>query len=135
MSNTPIPSISAHFASLPAPRGVASRTPHRLLDIIVITICAVTCGADSWVAVEAFGRAKCNWLATFLELPEGISSHDTFGRMFAAIDATKFEQCFTHWICSAIEMTQGQVIAVDGKQVRRSYGTRDNKAAIHLVSA
>ena len=108
MSNTPISSISAQFASLPDPRRVDSRTPHKLLDIIVITICAVICGADSWVAVEAFGRAKYNWLATFLELPGGIPSHDTFGRVFAAIDSAKFEQCFTHWICSAIEVTQAK---------------------------
>ena len=135
MSDTPLPSIEAHFASLPDPRRVDSRTPHKLLDIIVITICAVICGADSWVAVEAFGRAKYKWLNTCLALPEGIPSHDTFGRVFAAIDSSKFERCFTHWICSAIEVTQGQVIAVDGKQLRRSYDTRDNKTAIHLVSA
>ena len=135
MSDTPISSIEAHFGSLADPRRVDSRTPHKLLDIIVITICAVICGADSWVAIESFGQAKYKWLATFLELPEGIPSHDTFGRVFAAIDSTKFEGCFINWICGAIEVTQGQIIAVDGKQLRGSYDTFDNKAAIHLVSA
>ena len=106
-----------------------------MLDSIAVTICAVICGADSWVAVEAFGGAKYKWLAEFLELPKGIPSHDTFRRVFGAIDATKFEECFINWIRSAIEVTQGQVIAVDGKQLRRSYDTHNNRAAIHLVSA
>ena len=106
-----------------------------MLDIIVITICAVICGADSWVAVEAFGGAKYKWLAGFLELPKGIPSHDAFRRVFSAIDATKFEECFINWIRSTIKVTQGEVIAVDGKQLRRSYDTHNNKAAIHLVSA
>ena len=120
---------------MPDPRRVDCRTPHKLLDIIVITVCAVVCGADSWVAVEAFGGAKYKWLAEFLELPKGIPSHDTFRRVFGAIDATKFEECFINWIRSAIEVTQGQVIAVDGKQLRHSYDTHNNRAAIHLVSA
>ena len=135
MSNPPISSIEAHFESLPDPRRDDCRTPHKLLDIIVITICAVSCGADNWVAVQSFGVAKYKWLAGFLELPKGIPSHDTFRRVFSALEATKFEECFINWIRSAIEVTQGQVIAVDGKQLRRSYDTRNTKAAIHLVSA
>ena len=135
MSNPPISSIEAHFESLPDPRRDDCRTPHKLLDIIVITICAVICGADNWVAVQSFGDAKYKWLTGFLELPKGIPSHDTFRRVFSALDATKFEECFINWIRSAIEVTQGQVIAVDGKQLRRSYDTHNNKAAIHLVSA
>lgn len=135
MSNPPIASIEAHFESLPDPRRDDCRTPHKLLDIIVITICAVICGADNWVAVQSFGNAKYKWLAEFLELPKATPSHDTFRRVFSALDAIKFEECFINWIRSAIEVTQGQVIAVDGKQLRRSYDTRSNKAAIHLVSA
>ena len=135
MSNPPISSIEAHFESLPDPRRDDCRTPHKLLDIVVITICAVICGADNWVAVQSFGNAKYKWLAEFLELPKGTPSHDTFRRVFSALDAIKFEECFINWIRSAIEVTQGQVIAVDGKQLRRSYDTRSNKAAIHLVSA
>ena len=135
MSDSLISSIESHFESLPDPRRVDSRTPHKLIDILVITICAVICGADSWVAVEAFGHAKYKWLSKFLELPQGIPSHDTFGRVFAALDAAQFENCFLNWISRAIEVTQGEVIAVDGKQLRCSYDTTDNKAAIHLVSA
>ena len=104
-------------------------------DSVVITVCTVICGADSWVAVVAYGGAKYKWLAEFLELPKGIPSHGTFRRVFGAIDATKFEECFINWIRSAIEVTQGQVIAVDGKQLRRSHATHNNKSAIHLVSA
>ena len=106
-----------------------------MLNIVVITICAVICGADNWVAVQSFGNAKYKWLAECLELPKGTPSHDTFRRVFSALDAIKFEECFINWIRSAIEVTQGQVIAVDGKQLRRSYDTRSNKAAIRLVSA
>ena len=135
MSKPPISSIEAHFEPLPDPRRVDSRTPHKLLDIVVITICGVICGADDWVAIEAFGNAKYEWFARFLELPKGIPSHDTFRRVFSVMNAAKFEECFINWIRSAIEITQGQVIAVDGKQLRRSYDTHNNKAAIHLVSA
>ena len=135
MSNPPISSIEAHFESLPDPRRVDCRTPHKLLDIVVTTICAVICGADNWVAIEAFGNAKYEWLSKFLELPKGVPSHDTFRRVFSAMNAAKFEACFINWIRSAVEITQGQVIAVDGKQLRRSYDTHNNKSAIHLVSA
>ena len=84
MSNTPIPSIEAHFATLSDPR-VNRTKKHKLLDIIIIAICAVICGADGWVAVEAFGHAKHDWLATFLQLPYGIPSHDAFGRVFGVL--------------------------------------------------
>ena len=93
MSNTPIPSIEAHFATLSDPR-VNRTKKHKLLDIIIIAICAVICGADGWVAVEAFGHAKHDWLATFLQLPYGIPSHDTFGRVFGVLDSKQFERCF-----------------------------------------
>ena len=119
---------------MPDPRRDDCRTPHKWLDIIVITICAVICGADNWVAVQSFGDAKYKWLAGFLELPKGIPSYDTFGRVFSAIDTAKSEECFINWIRSAIEVTQGQVIAVDGKQLRCSYDTHHNRSAIHLVS-
>ena len=89
MSNTPIPSIEAHFATLSDPR-VNRTKKHKLLDIIIIAICAVICGADGWVAVEAFGHAKHDWLATFLQLPYGIPSHDTFGRVFGVLYHLQF---------------------------------------------
>ena len=134
MSNTPIPSIEAHFATLSDPR-VNRTKKHKLLDIIIIAICAVICGADGWVAVEAFGHAKHDWLATFLQLPYGIPSHNTFGRVFGVLDSKQFERCFFNWIAAVSELTQGEIIPIDGKQLRRSHDREDGKAAIHLVSA
>ena len=134
MSNTPIPSIEAHFATLSDPR-VNRTKKHKLLDIIIIAICAVICGADGWVAVEAFGHAKHDWLATFLQLPYGIPSHDTFGRVFGVLDSKQFERCFFNWISAISELTEGEIVPIDGKQLRRSHDREDGKAAIHLVSA
>jgi predicted transposase YbfD/YdcC len=108
---------------------------HQLLDIILIAICAVLCGAEGWVEVEAFGKAKKKWLKRFLALPHGIPSHDTFGRVFAALDAAKFQRCFLEWVQAVNVLTAGQVVAIDGKTLRRSHDQRQGKAALHLVSA
>ena len=94
---------------------------HKLLDIVVMAICAVICGADGWVEVEAFGHAKHKWLKTFLELPNGIPSHDTFGRVLGVLDPDQFQSCFLSWITAVSQVTQGQVIAIDGKTLRRSH--------------
>ena len=93
---------------------------HQLEDIILIAIVAVICGAEGWVDIEAFGKAKEEWLKTFLVLPNGIPSHDTFGRVFARIDAQGFEQCFLRWVHSLNEKISG-VVAIDGKTLRRSH--------------
>lgn len=137
MSNTPrVPTaaITDYFASLEDPR-IDRTKRHQLLDIIVIAICAVIGGADDWVAVEAFGNAKLPWFRTFLDLPNGIPSHDTFGRVFSRLNPERFEQCFLAWIQAVSELTQGQVIAFDGKVLRGSRERSLGKAGIDMVSA
>lgn len=134
MNDEPTAWISDHFASLEDPR--IDRTKlHQLLDIIIIAICAIICGADDWVEVELFGNAKLAWLKTFLELPNGIPSHDTFGRVFARLNAEQFQQCFLAWIQAVSEVTRGQVIAIDGKVLRGSCNRLLGKAGIDMVSA
>ena len=102
---------------------------------MTLTICAVICGADSFTAIEAFGQAKQRWLGQFLDLEHGIPSHDTIGRVFAGIDPEAFEECFLTWVEAACEATDGEVIAIDGKTLRRSYDRHAGKAALHMVSA
>lgn len=134
MKEQPIASIEHHFSGLEDPR--IDRTKlHKLLDIVVIAICAVVCGADSWVDVEVFGHAKQEWLKTFLELPNGIPSHDTFGRVFGLLDPDQFQRCFLSWIKAVSHITEGQVIAIDGKTLRGSYDKGLGKGAIVMVSA
>jgi predicted transposase YbfD/YdcC len=134
MVHEPLGSIRTHFAPLTDPR-VERTKRHDLLDIIVIAMCAVICGADGWVDVEEFGKAKLAWFRTFLALPNGIPSHDTFGRVFAALDPEQFQQCFLAWVRAVASLTAGQVVALDGKTVRRSHDRTNGKAAIHMVSA
>lgn len=126
--------LTRHFANLTDPR-VDRTKEHLLLDIIVMAICAILAGADGWVAVEAFGRAKEKWLRTFLELPNGIPSHDTFGRVFAALDPVEFQQAFASWIQAISARLNGEIVAVDGKTLRRSHDKGLGKNAIHMVSA
>jgi predicted transposase YbfD/YdcC len=126
--------LAEHFADLPDPRQRQNRE-HNFIDILVIAICAAICGADDWVAVEQFGCAKQSWFESFLELPSGIPTHDTFWRVFRHLDAEQFQACFIAWISSVQELTAGEVIAVDGKQLRRSHDAPAGKAAIHMVSA
>lgn len=134
VSETPLGHIERHFGQLKDPR-VERTKRHKLLDIIVITICGVICGADDWVNLEIFGNAKLEWFKTFLELPNGIPSHDTFGRVFAAINPQEFEKCFIEWVRTIYQLTQGQVIAIDGKQLRGSSMSEAGKSAIYMVNA
>lgn len=127
-------SITHAFAALPDPR-VERTKDHLLLDLLTIALCAVVCGADSFVEIEHFGNAKREWFATFLALPHGIPSHDTFGRVFAALDPDQFSRCFLDWVRATMPPSDGQVIAVDGKTARRSHDRSAGKAALHMVSA
>ena len=127
-------SLAAHFAALPDPRVRRTRR-HELTAILVMTVCAVICGADDWVAIARFGRAKRTWFRQFLPLPHGIPSHDTFGRVFAALDPQAFHAAFLAWVQSVATLLPGDVIAIDGKTLRRTFDTASQKAAIHMVSA
>ncbi len=129
-----IASLSEHFGRLEDPRE-EELVEHKLLDMLVIAVCAVICGADTWVEVETFGKARQVWLESFLDLPHGIPSHDTFGRLFARLSSYQFQRCFASWIQAVFTVSSGQVIAIDGKTLRRLYDRRCNKAAIHMVSA
>jgi len=98
---------------------------HRLSDILVITLCAVICGADTWTEVELFGQAKVDWLRTFLALSHGIPSHDTFGRVFARLNPDQLERCFQDWMQALAQASGGRLIALDGKTIRRSHENPD----------
>jgi predicted transposase YbfD/YdcC len=133
MEKTKRSDLRSYFATMEDPR-VERTKQHSLLDIIMIAICGVICGADGWVEIEQFGNEKYDWLKSFLELPNGIPSHDTFGRVFARLDPKQFEQCFFCWVDSLSEKVAG-VIAIDGKMLRRSHDGTNGKRALHMVSA
>jgi predicted transposase YbfD/YdcC len=121
------------FRSLQDPR--AGNARHPLGDLLAVAILAVLCGAEGWAAVEVWGCGQVQWLKTFLELPYGIPSHDTFDRVFGLIDPLAFEKCFTDWTAALIQNAQGLFIAVDGKTLRRSFKRAWSKTPVHLVSA
>jgi len=108
---------------------------HKLGDIFFITLCASICGADGWVAVETFGKAKEAWFTKVLSLEHGIPSHDTFGAVFSVIDTEEFSHCFSRWVSDLSDLSGGEIISIDGKCLRRSMDTNSNKAAIYMVSA
>jgi len=127
--------IIEYFSDLEDPRNHILKNRHKLMDIIVIAICGVICGADDWVAISDFGKAKLEWLSSFLELPNGIPSHDTFRRIFSMILPKQFQECFVGWMQSVAQITEGRIIPIDGKTLRHSYDSKSNTAAIHMVSA
>lgn len=134
VKNQSIGTLATHFADLDDPR-VVERCRHKLIDILVIGICTVICGGDDYPSMEAFGKAKKKWLSSFLELPNGIPTADTFWRVFGALDPEQFQACFLSWMKSVSQLCKGEIIALDGKQLRHSFDNGDKKAAIHMVSA
>jgi predicted transposase YbfD/YdcC len=109
---------------------------HKLHDILAVALCAVICGADGWAEVEVFARSKLAWFKTFLDLPGGVPSHDTFGRVFARLDPDAFERCFTAWVSAVAQVSDGRLISIDGKSIRRSLEHAwDRSGMAHLVSA
>lgn len=133
MTNRDVHPIVKHFGRLSDPRKDNKR--HKLIDIITIAICGVICNADSFEHIAEFGRAKYEWLKGFLELPHGIPSVDTFERIFSRIDPEEFKNCFMEWIRTICDLTNGEVVAIDGKTLRRSHDRSNGKSAIHMVSA
>ena len=126
--------IEEHFSKVNDPR-IDRRKEHKLIDIIVIAICAVICGAEGWTDIENFGNSKLPWLKTFLELPNGIPSHDTFGRVFSMLDAQQFQLAFYEWVLAVNEIVHGQIINIDGKRLAGSEDNFLGKRAIYMVSA
>lgn len=137
---SPLEQLRERFSALGDPR-VERTKLHRLMDIITIAICAVICGADDWVEIEEFGNEKRAFFDNFLVLPNGIPSHDTFGRVFARINPEQFQSCFLEWVQDLLSASAsrgnklGGVIAVDGKTLCGSRDTASGKGAIQMVSA
>lgn len=126
--------LISEFSKINDPR-LDRRKLHKLIDIFAITVCAVICGANTWNEIEQYGRSKDDWLKTFLELPNGIPSHDTIRRVFIIIDPKEFRTAFINWVDSIRPLLPETVIAVDGKTLRRSHDKTNGKSAIHMVSA
>lgn len=134
MEEDPLLSLRRHFEGLQDPRAARARR-HELLDIVVLALCGVICGADTWVDIADFGQAKQEWFQQFLHLPNGIPSHDTFGRVFARLDPEQLQGCLLAWAAALREASGGKLVALDGKTLRRSHDQASGKSALHLVSA
>ena len=127
------PSIQDHFIDLTDPRRREPTYP--LMNIVVMVLCAVVCGADDFVAIAKWARLKQDWLGKFLDMSAGVPSHDRFNAVFGALKPAEFERCLLSWVTALQDITDGQVVAIDGKTLRRSYDAASSKAAIHMVSA
>ena len=129
-----IENLAKYFSTIEDPR-CSGKVEHRLMDILVIAVCAVIACAESWDDIALYGRSKLAWLRTFLELPNGIPSHDTFRRMFMLIDPDTFEAGFTTWVGSLVVGFEREVVAIDGKTIRRSFDHGREQSPLHVVSA
>src|SRR5215212_6977452 len=130
----PVKNLVQHFGAVADPR-CGGKIEHRLTDILVIAVCTVIACAESWDDIALYGRSKLDWLRTFLELPNGIPSHDTFRRVFMLIDPEAFEAGFTAWTGSLMAGFEREVVAIDGKTIRRSFDRGRDQAPLHVVSA
>ena len=133
MPGTTSASIKEHFVDLTDPR--RGKITYPLINVVVIALCAVICGADDFVAIAKYGNVKRKWLGRFLDLSQGIPSHDRFNAILGAIRPAEFEKCLLSWITALHEITDGQLVAIDGKTLRRSFDAASSKTAIHMVSA
>ena len=130
--NIAVLDLKSYFCGMHDPR-IDRRKVHKMEDLIFISIACVLCGGESWYDMELYCELKYDWLKTILELPGGIPSHDTFNRFFTALCPKEFEQCFIKWTNSIVQRTDGEVISIDGKTMRR---TKESKnLAVHIVSA
>src|SRR6266508_1893232 len=134
MNEQPFASLEECFGDIRDPR-VEGRCDHCLVEILLVAVCAVLCGAESWSEVEEFGNTKVEWLKQYLRRPAGIPSHDTFSRVFRLLNADEFQRRFMRWVELHFTIAPGQVIAVDGKTARGSRDTFRGQEAIHWVSA
>jgi predicted transposase YbfD/YdcC len=130
----PETNILSYFKELDDPR-IEKNRKHPLMNVIAIAILGMICGADNWVDIERYGKAKQSWLGTFLDLRNGIPSHDTFGRVFRWLDAEQFQACFIAWTQSLCQVTKGQLVAIDGKKLCGSQDKAHGREGIWLVSA
>jgi DDE_Tnp_1-associated len=127
-------SLGFYLSAITDPR-VQRTQAHGFHDILMISICALLCGAENFVEFQRFGEAKRAWLAGFLKLPNGIPSHDTFGRVFALLDPRQFSECFTNWTRRLRQSFSAEIVAIDGKTLRRSHDRAKGREPIHMVSA
>ena len=134
MADTVNASIVEHFQALEDPR-IARTTKHLLLDILVIAVCTLLTGGEGFQDMELFGKSKRVWLQTFLALPHGIPSHDTFGRVFARLNPKRFQACFLSWTRAVAQLTQGALVSLDGKTVRASFDRATASSPLHMLSA
>jgi predicted transposase YbfD/YdcC len=122
-----------YFTPVSDPR--SSNARHRLFDIFVIALCAIISGAEGWEDMEEYGHAQAEWFTQFLDLPHGIPSHDTFRRVLSRLKPDELTQCFVSWAEALRESIDGDIVAIDGKTLRRSFDHAASKGAIHMVSA
>jgi len=132
-TNKALAAYYEHFSCLEDPRDNRGKL-HQLHDIIIMALLSIICGADEFTEMEEFGRSKISFLKQFLKLPNGIPSHDTFGRVFAVLCPEMFRKCFIAWVKTLCELG-GDIVNIDGKALRHSYDTANDKSMIYMVSA